>query len=249
VRRRLSPRDLQNVYAELRKSGGVIFEHTSGTSSMGTDWRDVAGNEDVEPVVEIYQGCRTSYEYVGAPRAATKEKVEWQVGGFAPEGYVWEAWKKGLRIGVIASSDHGSVHCSYASAWVRADRFVRRELVRAFKLRRTFGATDNIILWVKAEADGREHFMGEEFKTSELPRLRIHVEGTAPLAQVHVIRLSNGRFQFVDTQKPGRKQFEYIYREQNLAPGTHMYYVRVEQEDGQLAWASPMWIAYQPTGS
>jgi len=24
------------------------------------------------------------------------------------------------------------------------------------------------------------------------------------------------------------------------------YYVRVEQADGNLAWASPMWITYQP---
>lgn len=244
--RRLSPRDLQNLYQELRRSGGVTFEHTSGTNTMGTDWRDVQGNEDVEPVVELYQGCRTNYEYIGAPRAATAEQVGLQIGGFAPEGYVWEAWKKGLRLGVIASSDHGSTHSSYASAWVRADRFVREELVRAFKLRRTFAATDNIVLWVKAEADGREHFMGEEFETKALPRLRIHVEGTAPLAQVHVIRLSEGEFQFVDTQRPGKPEFEYVYREQNLVPGLHMYYVRVEQEDGQLAWASPVWVRYRP---
>ena len=27
--------------------------------------------------------------------------------------------------------------------------------------------------------------------------------------------------------------------------GTSYYYVRVEQADGQLAWASPMWITYR----
>jgi len=242
TRQQLSPKDLQNVYAALRKSGGVIFEHTSGTNSMGTDWRDVKGNEDVEPVVEIYQGCRTNYEYVGAPRAATADKVNLQIGGFAPEGYVWEAWKKGLKLGVIASSDHGSVHTSYASAWVKADGFVRSELVRAFKLRRTFASTDNIVLWVKAEANRREYFMGEEFETKEVPRLRIHVEGTAPLKQVHVIR----DFEFVNTQSPNKANVEFAYRDTNLTPGAHIYYVRVEQEDGQLAWASPLWVNYRP---
>ncbi|MCS6859424.1 MAG: DUF3604 domain-containing protein [Abditibacteriales bacterium] len=242
TRQVLSPRDLQNLYAELRKSGGVAFEHTSGTNTMGTDWRDVKGNEDVEPVVELYQGCRTNYEYVGAPRAATADKVALQTGGFAPEGYVWEAWKQGLRLGVIASSDHGSTHTSYASAWVRADNFGRAELVRAFKLRRTFAATDNIVLWVKAETKQREYFMGEEFETQELPRLRVHVEGTAPIKQVHVIR----DFAFVHTQSPNKPNVEFTYRDTDLTPGTHLYYIRVEQEDGQLAWASPLWVNYRP---
>jgi len=26
----------------------------------------------------------------------------------------------------------------------------------------------------------------------------------------------------------------------------HMYYVRVMQQDGKMAWASPMWIRYEP---
>ena len=45
-------------------SGG---SHTSATG-MGTDWRD--NDPEVEPVVEIYQGHRQSYEHLGAPAAA-----------------------------------------------------------------------------------------------------------------------------------------------------------------------------------
>ena len=26
------------------------------------------------------------------------------------------------------------------------------------------------------------------------------------------------------------------------AAGTHYYYVRVTQQDGQMAWSSPMWV-------
>jgi len=29
-------------------------------------------------------------------------------------------------------------------------------------------------------------------------------------------------------------------------PGQHWYYVRVEQEDGELAWSSPIWIDQRP---
>jgi hypothetical protein len=38
---------------------------------MGTDLRD---NDPVyEPMVEIYQGCRQSYERPGAPRSPTEQ--------------------------------------------------------------------------------------------------------------------------------------------------------------------------------
>ena len=53
------------LYDYLRKYRGLSMPHTSGTPTMGTDWRDHAG--DVEPLVEIFQGDRTSYEYPGAP--------------------------------------------------------------------------------------------------------------------------------------------------------------------------------------
>jgi len=240
VVRRLSPRDLQNLYAELRKSGGVTFEHTSGTPGMGTDWRDVEGNLDVEPVVEIYQGCRTSYEYPGAPRAAVPDRPELQAGGFAPEGYVWEAWRKGLRLGVIASSDHGSTHMSYASVW--AEDFTRKAIVDAIKQRHTFGATDNIVLiFLMRDPSTGEHFMGEEFTTTTVPVIYVKVLGTAEIRRIDLIR----DFKFIDARFPRQQDFEYQYRDQTLTPGDHLYYVRVEQRDGQLAWASPIWVTYR----
>ena len=48
------------LYAYLRQSGGLAMSHTSATL-MGTDWRD--NDPQLEPLVEIYQGDRTSAEY------------------------------------------------------------------------------------------------------------------------------------------------------------------------------------------
>ena len=31
-----------------------------------------------------------------------------------------------------------------------------------------------------------------------------------------------------------------------ITPGEHYYYVRVIQEDNNMAWASPIWVNYQP---
>ena len=78
---------------------------------MGTDWRDL--NPEFEPVVEIYQGHRQSYEYLGAPRAARRKGES--IGGWQPLGMIWNALAMQYRLGFQASSDHISTHISYAS--------------------------------------------------------------------------------------------------------------------------------------
>jgi hypothetical protein len=64
------------LYKYLKHFGSMCSSHTS-TTDMGTDWR----NDDpvVEPVVEIYQGHRHNYEFIGAPRSATKAT---NIGGY-----------------------------------------------------------------------------------------------------------------------------------------------------------------------
>ena len=55
-KQQLVENDVKLLYDELRKTSGIAISHTSGTE-MGTDWSD---NDPVlEPVVELYQGCRT----------------------------------------------------------------------------------------------------------------------------------------------------------------------------------------------
>ena len=80
---------------------------------MGTDWRD--NDPNLEPVVEIFQGCRTSYEKLGAPYVVeeSKDAAHMKQAGYEPDGMVSNAWAKGYLLGVEASSDHGSTHISY----------------------------------------------------------------------------------------------------------------------------------------
>ena len=64
IRRAAPAPDTQMLYKYLRAFGGVSVPHTSAPT-MGTDWRD--NDPAVEPVVEIYQGGRQSYEKEGGP--------------------------------------------------------------------------------------------------------------------------------------------------------------------------------------
>jgi hypothetical protein len=41
---------------------------------------------------------------------------------------------------------------------------------------------------------------------------------------------------------PDRSQASFEFTDRNFLPEKAWYYVRVLQQDGQLAWSSPIWI-------
>ncbi|MBI3278889.1 MAG: hypothetical protein HYZ57_03495 [Acidobacteria bacterium] len=222
--------DTQMLYRYLRKFDGIAAVHTSGTG-MGTDWRD--NDPLLEPAVEIYQGDRQNYEIPGGPRSNSSED---SIGGWRPLGFVSLALQKGYRLAFEASSDHISTHMSYSNLWVE-DR-TREAILEAFKKRRLYGATDNIL----ADVRSGKHFMGEEFSTEEPPTLQVQLAGTAPFAKVHIIKDN----QYVYTAEPATRTVDFTWRDANAVKGkTSYYYVRGEQSDGELVWVSPMWITYR----
>jgi hypothetical protein len=50
----------------------------------------------------------------------------------------------------------------------------------------------------------------------------------------------------VATFKPGKAEYRGRWLDPQPSRGVHYYYVRVQQEDGELAWSSPMWIDFAP---
>lgn len=222
--------DTKMLYRYLHEFGGIVASHTSGTN-MGTDWRD--NDPIVEPVVEIYQGDRQNYEMPGAPRSNTEKD---SIGGWRPLGFVSLALEKGYKLGFQASSDHISTHMSYCNLWVTAP--TREAIMEAFRKRRVYGATDNIL----ADVRSGSHFMGEEFTVTEPPSISVKLWGTDSFAKVHVIR--DG--QYVYTTEPGSKKADFTWRDTQAVKGkTAYYYVRGEQADGEIVWVSPMWITYR----
>ncbi len=228
------------LYQYLKATGGIAMSHTSATN-MGTDWRD--NEPEAEPLVEIYQGDRTNYEYEGAPRSAIGSRPDYQPGGYRPAGYVRNAWAKGHRLGVQASSDHLSTHISYAMLLV--DEFTREGMLDAIRRRHAYGATDNILLDVTVETPSGERWtQGDIFYSAPQPRMRLFVRGTATIERVDVIKNNN----IVYTNNPGCQicKVEYTDYDPDGAMGAiaseSFYYVRVRQFDGQLAWSSPVWV-------
>lgn len=223
----------QALYAYLKKNRGIAVSHTSATA-MGTDWRD--NDAEVEPLVEIYQGDRVSAEHEGAPKAATRHDPTSQAGGFRPEGYVWNAWAKGYKLGVQASSDHLSTHLSYACTL--ATDSTREGLIEAMRRRHSYGATDNIILDYRLRSGGREYIQGDIAKVNGSFQLYIKVLGTAAIRQVDIIRSNT----YLHNRQNLGSETEFTFVDNNPLPGESYYYVRVMQTNDQMAWSSPIWI-------
>ncbi len=230
----LAENDTKLLYEELRPRNGISIPHSSATK-MGTDWRD--NDPELEPVVEIFQGCRTNYERLGAPLVAREgtDDAHMKQAGYEPSGMVSNAWGKGYKLGIIASSDHYSTHISYAMVYT-ADP-TRQGILDAIRKRHTYGAMDNIILDVRMGS----HFMGDEFALAKAQPLKVEVRGTRAIAKVEVIKDSA----VVYSTEPGQRRAQFEFVDKASVAGRHYYYVRVQQDDATLAWSSPMFVNYK----
>ncbi len=220
--------DAQMLYKYLHELNGICAAHTSATD-MGTDWRE--NDPKVEPVVEIYQGDRDSYEGPGEPRVA--HGLADAAGGWQPLGLVSNALAMNYRLGFQSSSDHISTHISFAIALARDA--TRTAIFEAFQQRHCYAATDNILLVVRSG----QHLMGDEFETDKPVTLEVQAHGTAAIQRIDIIK--NGRH--VYTAEPGKDSVEFRWTDEEAPEGKLCwYYVRLLQKDGEIAWGSPMWV-------
>jgi hypothetical protein len=101
--------------------------------------------------------------------------------------------------------------------------------------------------------------MGKEISTADKPGLAInrhvsgYVAGTTKLQKVEIIR--NGKV--IKTFEPDHYSLDFTYDDmtplekvtlpsKDKQPPFVYYYLRVTQEDGHMAWSSPIWVDYIP---
>jgi hypothetical protein len=227
ARNRQTPAD---VWEDLRKMNAdfVHIPHQlADTGNVPTDWN--YSDETAQPVAEIFQ-VRGSYEYKGTPREAGRSVPR-------PGYFLQDAWARGIVIGVIASPDHGG---GYGKACVFAPDLSRKSVLQAIRQRHCFGTTGaRIFLDVRVN----DHLMGE--KLDQLPdgpvTVKISVRCPEPIERVEVCR--DNRFVYV--QNPTGKQADLTYVDMAPPQQRCYYYVRVIQQDEEIAWSSPVWFAPQ----
>lgn len=213
-----------DVWATLRKERANFVQiphQLADTGNMPVDWDFV--DEEAQPLAEIFQ-TRGSYKYDGAPRQAKNT-----VAGH----FIQDAWAKGVIIGVIASPDHGG---DMGKAAVFAPELTRDAILDACRARHTYGTTGAKI-FLDVRVNGR--LMGEKLPLTPQPvQVDVRVSAPADIETVEVCK--NNRF--VYTRAGGGKEVVFAFRDSEpLRDGTY-YYVRVRQQDGEIAWSSPVWF-------
>ena len=171
-------------------------------------------DDDLRPLLEIYQGCR---DYDSQKQA--------RVG-----------LDKGYHLGFIASSDHVSTSASYACVWAPKGRL--ESIFRSMQARRTFGATDKIRLIFRSG----DHWMGEKFTADAMPEFQIEIAGTAALKRLTLY--DNGMPVGEMPLGKGATSVNTTYRPGKYFTGKHYLYIHLVQADGNQAWSSPIWVTY-----
>lgn len=243
----------------------AIISHT-GATGMGTDWTKYEKGIDntYENTVEIYQGARVSYEGLGAPQPTVglRKNEIYTPANQTPKGFPeppapitdFEAGAKGenspaynngvyqkalevgYKLSVFASSDHISTHTSFGGVYV--EDFTRDGIIAGFKARRTCAATDKIFV----ELSCGDHLMGEVIELDKYPVLTFHLAGTAPIKRVTIIRNEKDHHII----EPNAITVSDTWTDAAPLTGENRYYLRVEQNDGNMAWSSPIWVTVKP---
>ena len=210
-----------SLYPRLRGRWAFTIAHTPGYNRREQKGTWTYNDPQVEPVAEIFQAYRRDYERPDR--------------GVPEEASLWYALGRGYRLGFIASSDHHSTHLSYACVW--ASGRTREAVFRGIRDRHSYGATDKILLEVRLGTV----LMGGEVRSDAIekrPALQIRVRGTAPIAELQIVRSAR----VIATFQPGTKDVSLAYEDEGYPGGKCYYYVRVKQEDGNIAWGSPIWV-------
>ncbi len=225
-----------------------ILEHIDTSTELiiphqhpGGAW-DVAGREKMR-LIEIYShwGC---YE-----REDTKRT--YVMGKYQKGALVDEALEEGLRLGFVGGSDcHSGVpgndylwrmgNYSGGLTAVWAKELTPAALFEALYARRCYATTRSRI-WLSFEVNGAA--MGSEIKVSapqEPRQISVEFHGTETVAEVVLIKNNQALKSWSPADRDG--EFEFV-DETGISPrGWDNYYLRAEQEDGETAWASPVWV-------
>jgi len=244
-----SPPDL---FEALRNETAMVIPHHPGHIGNFCDYKD--HDPVCERLIEIYQ-VRGSYECSEEDGNPIPERK-----GDEPyvDGFVRRALALGWRAGFTAGGDdHGGTAGTGKSKdglmCIFAPDLTRKAVWDAMWGRRVVATSGpRILLWYEVSGNpmGAELDAARDASLQDKRELHVVLHGTAPAKQVDVIRNN----EVVHSERPDALDCELRWTDETplkdaLMPPAQFcdhpfcfYYVRVVQQDGEAAWASPLWI-------
>lgn len=84
------------------------------------------------------------------------------------------------------------------------------------------------------------HLMGEEYRTDSDREISVRVIGTALISTIEILKDN----QVIFTHKGQKEAEEFAWSDKTPLNGKgSYYYVRVTQQNGEMAWSSPIWVS------
>ncbi len=218
---------------------------------------------EYERVVEIYNawGCSERTKKRGNSHPIAYEEGGKGIGE-DPAGAIEEALKAGHRFGFVAGGldDRGIYSDFFESEQIQyspgltaicAGKHNRESLLEALNQRSCYATTGERII-VGFLIAGQQ--MGSELSITSKPGLKVnrhisgYVAGTDAIKTLEILRCG----EVIKTFHPKSYHIDYSYddminfeevalKKPDLSPFLY-YYLRVTQEDGHMAWSSPIWI-------
>jgi hypothetical protein len=253
-----------NTLKKIYKQSNVkeLISIPSFSMGKGFSFDFTKHDPEFERVVEIYNawGSSECTAKEGNPRPIRAGKVGVQE---TPEGSIQAALKNNIRVGFVAGGlDDRGIYADFfdsdqeqytpgLTAIICKDQ-TRQALLDALHQRSCYATTGERII-VNFTLAGRP--MGSETSTAEKAGLTVNrhisgtVAGTKKLKTIEIIR--NGKV--IETLKPDGYFIEFTYDDlsplnkvtitnKDKKPPFAYYYIRVTQEDGHMAWSSPIWV-------
>ncbi|HET6454171.1 MAG TPA: DUF3604 domain-containing protein [Armatimonadota bacterium] len=250
----------------LANETAMVIPHHPAEVGNHCDWKD--HDPEKERLVEIYSvwGCSERSASSGNPypvKGPDKTKLD---SGEVPAGFIQRALELGWRVGFSAGSDDhtghpGEMTKSAAEPFdyqggltaVYAKENTREAIWEGLWNRRCYGTTGARMI-VDFSLD--DHPMGSVLDLSDYKewssarKLSLTVHGTARIKSIEIVRNNKD----VHTVNPNALDAEFEWTDtdsledislppnaQSSRPVT-FYYLRITQEDGEMAWSSPVWI-------
>ena len=217
-----------------RESGCVVIPHVGGRYAR---WPGLPVDPLATPLVEI-ASMHGHFEGFAQEALQLGHKlgfVGMSDGHFGMPGY--DNWAQHGRTPDLAHRNY-SVQSSITAFLVK--ELTRDAVFEAMRKRLTYATTGQRIL-LHFNIQGRP--MGSEMTSTDRPRLRVRVNGTAPLALVEIIRGDRRALRF--PAAGGERDVALDWTDPAPLSGETWYYIRVTQADFSLAWSSPIWVDYQ----
>jgi len=213
----------------------MTIAHHTGGGPVPIDWSFAPG--DKEWLVEICSVHGSSESYGG--RSCLYRPVKGV--------FVFDALNRGYKLGIIGSGDTHDGHPGQRTMGAPtggifglfAPELTRGAVWDAFKRRHVYGTSGEKIILFSRTADAP---MGSEvaWNGDSVPVV-VHAVGTDAIESVEVVR--NGAVCF----RHECDGIEVVLLVEDTEPpeGTSWYMTKITQENGSMAWSSPVWVTRQ----